>query len=197
MKKIAIFVKNIHVLNRWKENLAKFEYTIIDTFEELFYLEQSLLIIDSCSQIKEIDASIQRFILKNNKIIVLETAPSLQNAKRYISLGVQGYGNSYMSLPYFKASIEAISKDLVWLSPDIATLLVKSFTLIENKDNQVDFSSLTKTETKIAKLLKKGLSNQEIANELDSSINTVKTHIKKVYSKLGVGDRISFINLFN
>lgn len=48
---------------------------------------------------------------------------------------------------------------------------------------------LSDREQQILKLLSGTLSNREIGNELYLSVNTVKTHIKKVYAKLGVNRR--------
>ena len=52
-------------------------------------------------------------------------------------------------------------------------------------------------EKKIAKLLKTGYTNMNISEELDISINTVKTHVKHIYEKLNVKDRLSFAGLFS
>lgn len=49
--------------------------------------------------------------------------------------------------------------------------------------------TLTSQENKILSLIKEGKSNKEIANELFIGLSTVKTHINKLYSKLGVKNR--------
>ena len=48
---------------------------------------------------------------------------------------------------------------------------------------------LTERELEIAELLVSGDSNEEIASALFLSTNTVKTHLKHIYGKLGVGTR--------
>ena len=48
---------------------------------------------------------------------------------------------------------------------------------------------LTERETEILRLLQSSLSLSEIAGELFISPNTVKTHAKAVYRKLGVSSR--------
>ncbi|MGE5704630.1 MAG: helix-turn-helix domain-containing protein, partial [Clostridia bacterium] len=50
-------------------------------------------------------------------------------------------------------------------------------------------SPLTPKEELILKLVKNGLKNPEIANELGISINTVKSHISRIFSKLHVDNR--------
>ena len=46
--------------------------------------------------------------------------------------------------------------------------------------------ALTQRETEVLQLLARGCSYGEIAKQLGVSINTVSTHIKKLYLKLGV-----------
>ena len=54
--------------------------------------------------------------------------------------------------------------------------------------------SLTQRETEILVFLANGVSNKEIAKRLFVSENTVKFHLKNVYSKLVVGSRLQAIN---
>lgn len=49
---------------------------------------------------------------------------------------------------------------------------------------------LSAHEERVLHLLIAGLSNQEIASELIISVNTVKYHIKHLYQKLGVSNRL-------
>ncbi|AYC34089.1 ATP-dependent transcriptional regulator [Pseudomonas cavernae] len=55
-------------------------------------------------------------------------------------------------------------------------------------------ADLTLRELSVLKLLAEGLSNQEIGNTLFISVNTVKTHTKKINAKLGVKRRTQAIN---
>lgn len=58
---------------------------------------------------------------------------------------------------------------------------------ILNKNNFL----LTKRECEVAKLLISGLSNKEIAQFLNISINTVRTHIDNILSKTDTHSRSS------
>jgi len=51
------------------------------------------------------------------------------------------------------------------------------------------FESLTQKEQEIFKLIGEGKSNKEIASSLFVELSTIKTHINKIYSKLGVSNR--------
>ncbi len=48
---------------------------------------------------------------------------------------------------------------------------------------------LTEQEVRVLRLLAQGLTNHEIAERLHISLNTVKTHLKHIFAKLGVSDR--------
>jgi LuxR family maltose regulon positive regulatory protein len=52
---------------------------------------------------------------------------------------------------------------------------------------------LTPREAEILHLLAQGYTNQQIAESTFVSLNTVKTHIKHIYAKLGVNDRTQAI----
>ncbi|PHI19472.1 hypothetical protein CEQ90_12295 [Lewinellaceae bacterium SD302] len=51
------------------------------------------------------------------------------------------------------------------------------------------FAELTPKESEILTLIAAGKSNKEIASELFVEVSTVKTHINKLYGKIGVGNR--------
>ncbi|WP_317896738.1 response regulator transcription factor [Aurantibacillus circumpalustris] len=55
--------------------------------------------------------------------------------------------------------------------------------------DQLDNLGLSKREMEVLDLMAKGLSNQEIAESLFVSLNTIKTHSSKVFEKLDVKRR--------
>ena len=53
--------------------------------------------------------------------------------------------------------------------------------------------SLTTRELEVVRLVARGASNREIARDLRISEATVKTHLLKIFEKLGVADRTSAV----
>ena len=57
---------------------------------------------------------------------------------------------------------------------------------------------LSRREKEVASLVSEGLSNPEIAQILDVSLNTIKFHNKRIFDKMGIDSRTALINyVFN
>ena len=197
--KIALYSNDIALIHRWENILNKSEIKIIEDYEDLVKLKDSILIFSDCVNLENSDFIISVLLKNANKIMVLKRDPNLENAKKWLSKDVHGYGNCLMTSSYLNSAIETISNNYIWLIPQITTQLLKDIT--EKSDSKIDeeklFENLTKTEKKIAILLKNAYTNINISDELNISINTVKTHIKHIYEKLNVKDRLSFASLFS
>lgn len=72
------------------------------------------------------------------------------------------------------------------MSRETQTEIIEEFNILEN---------LTDRESEIANLLLKGKTYRMIAGELNISENTVKTHVKNIYSKVGVQSRTELMSL--
>ena len=74
-------------------------------------------------------------------------------------------------------------------------IINKKKQLTINLVNQWIDNQLTDSEFNILKDIFNGLSNHEIADQHFVSINTVKTHIRNIYSKIGVRNRAQAITI--
>jgi DNA-binding NarL/FixJ family response regulator len=72
--------------------------------------------------------------------------------------------------------------------PTMARRLISTYAE-RGANRQPDVSSLTDREEEVLLLIAAGLSNAEIASRLTIRIDTVKSHVKHLFSKLGVRDR--------
>ncbi|MGI6777016.1 MAG: helix-turn-helix transcriptional regulator [Acetivibrionales bacterium] len=66
---------------------------------------------------------------------------------------------------------------------------------IKTKDEAYSYliETLTERETEVLTLISVGMSNKEIADRLEMTVNTVKTHIKNIYGKLQVNRRVQAV----
>lgn len=87
----------------------------------------------------------------------------------------------------------------IWLSnkltrPKTNTIIVEREIVVETKDFRLNEAALerlglTKREMEVLQSMADGLSNQQIAERLFLSLNTIKTHSSKVFEKLEVQRR--------
>ena len=99
--------------------------------------------------------------------------------------------------------VVAVADDLIELRPRVALLLrsgrVEQYdqAVLERLERNPDIAnatsstsgSLSTRELTVVRYLASRLTNKEIAAELFVSTNTLKTHVKRIYQKLGVSSR--------
>jgi len=80
------------------------------------------------------------------------------------------------------------------LSPSVTRRLIEEFAAEStNYAESAGLDQLTERETEVLALMARGRSNQEIAAELYLGETTVKTHVSRVLTKLGVRDRVQAV----
>ncbi len=87
-------------------------------------------------------------------------------------------------------AVRVVARGDALLSPEVTGRLIRQFSSggrpqVEHRS----FSDLTERELDVLRLVARGRSNAEIADDLVVSEATVKTHISRVLMKLGVRDR--------
>ena len=87
-------------------------------------------------------------------------------------------------------AIKLIQPKTIVIEKEILKPSTESF--VENKF-EIDNLGLSKREIEVLTMLAKGLSNQEIGDQLFISLATVKTHVSKLYDKLAVKRRTQAI----
>ena len=82
------------------------------------------------------------------------------------------------------------------IAPTITKRLIEQFARSAPPlERPAELEALTPREVEVLTLIARGLSNGEIAAELVLSEATVKTHVKRVLSKLEVRDRVQAVVL--
>jgi DNA-binding NarL/FixJ family response regulator len=88
-------------------------------------------------------------------------------------------------------AVRVVAAGEALLAPEITRRLIGQFVPRHQASPQLpaDIGTLTRRETEVLRLVAEGLSNIEIANRLIITEETVKTHVSRMLSKLGLRDR--------
>lgn len=132
-----------------------------------------------------IEAS-KAILLENPEAKILILTSFLDDEKIFPALaaGVKGYILKTSQANEIAASVRKIAEGQDVISDSVRTKIY------EKKHAQPELhEELTARESEVLKEIAKGLSNQEIADELYISLKTVKTHVSNILSKLQVEDR--------
>jgi DNA-binding NarL/FixJ family response regulator len=104
--------------------------------------------------------------------------------------GAAGYVASDGTLEDLVDTVRSVARGEMLCSPRIAASLFRALR-VQAPEVSIDRLALTLTarEREIAPLLERGLSNKEIASQLNIEVATVKNHVHNLLEKLQVGSR--------
>ncbi len=138
------------------------------------------------------------------KIIMLSTYDEDTFVRSALVKGASGYLLKDISPTELIISIRALHSGMVQISPSIAQKLVQSTFGVKEETNTQNLKQnfpwldmLTAREKEIFALLAVGKDNDQIAEELCLSAQTVRNRVSEIYSKLDVKDRFEIIQLAN
>ncbi len=128
----------------------------------------------------DIDARIIMFTVSDEQSHVLE---ALRN-------GTDGYLLKDMDAEQLIEQIRIAATGRMALSPELTQVLAEAIRVRPKPTGQVQFSSLTKREKEVLRLIAKGQSNKMIARKLGITEGTVKVHVKNLLHKLDLRSRV-------
>ena len=114
-----------------------------------------------------------------------------------IEAGARGYLLKDTSVDEFARAIEMVHQGGSPLSPQIARHLLRRFSPDSQPVRQAEHAEmdlLTPRETDILTRISQGFSVSETALAMNISAHTVSTHVKNIYSKLAVHNRVEAVN---
>lgn len=125
------------------------------------------------------------------KIIMLTVSDQESDVINSILAGVDGYILKNEDINILVESITKVYKGEKVLSERILPYLFKA---LQMKNDFPVHILLSNRELEVMKLLAVGKKNEEIAEALFISENTVKTHLKRIYEKMSVNSREEAVN---
>ena len=137
--------------------------------------------------------------LSGVKVVILNADPDQKNLLTCIRAGVEGFVSKDASAFDVVETIRAVYAAHKVIPPAIAVSVCRL--LYEEKTSGNGAASLTGArftirEQQILNLMLKGLTNKEVAHELNIATDTVKSHIHNMFQKLEIRNRVDLVNCY-
>jgi DNA-binding NarL/FixJ family response regulator len=205
--------KKIRVLIADREGIFRFG------LKELFALEDDLRVVaqaHAASQVIELTKSLRpelvfvqaeivteaggnlfselrRLVPKCKIVVTSSVGPTDEQGMRFVQLGASGIIlKSVEPSLFIKCARKVVWEDEVWLPHKQVTSMAKFVETSASKPLR-PVETLTQREKTIISYLMQGWRNREIAQQLTITEQTVKNHLRSIYDKVGVSDRLELV----
>jgi DNA-binding NarL/FixJ family response regulator len=129
------------------------------------------------------------------RVLVLTTFDLDEYVYDALRAGASGFLLKDVTAERLFEAVRVVAAGEALLAPSVTRRLISEFAQLRPKADVASkaaiaaMTALTPRETQVLRLVAEGLSNPEIAGRLVVTEETVKTHVSRVLSKLGLRDR--------
>jgi NarL family two-component system response regulator LiaR len=139
-----------------------------------------------CKAIKEVSKTQTK-----SQLLLMGNIPAHEEIVNLINAGARGYFDLNDPSGQLTEAVHAVYKGEIWLPRDKMSSIMDRIISVVGRDlKEKTLDQLTPTEFQVLRLIGQGKSNDEIAEIMFISKNTVRSHIKSIYAKLDTHSRL-------
>ena len=127
------------------------------------------------------------------KVLILTTFELDEYVFNALRAGASGFLLKRSPPEQLIDGIRTVAAGEALLSPSVTRRLIEEFSTRPTRKENPRFADLSEREREVLVAIAKGLTNEELSETLFISANTVKTHVKRVLTKLGARDRVQAV----
>jgi two-component system, NarL family, nitrate/nitrite response regulator NarL len=159
-----------------------------ETFRpDLVFIQEEVLAEKSTNLIAAVMA-----VVPNSKIVATASASSDESSMRHVRNGAAGVILKTVDPQLFIKCARRVNEGETWIPKRHVSTMAKLLeTTPDNPPRPVD--TLTRREKMVISYLMQGWRNREISTHLSISEQTVKNHLRTIYDKVGVSDRLELV----
>lgn len=124
------------------------------------------------------------------RIVMLTVSEDEKVVSAALQAGVRGYILKGVSGRELTALLRGIHNGETYVTPALAGRILADIGGSQDREEGAALTTLTSREEQILRLVSGGLSNKEIARQLDLSDKTVKHYMTNIFQKLHVRNRV-------
>lgn len=149
----------------------------------IFVIDQCGLEIPLCECLRQL-----RDHSSNARFLVLDDQKSREEIVRILIMGAHGYVSHADASSVLIRAVLCIAADQLWVPQDVLSEFLREVSSVMRKDTHAR-QTTTPREDQILELVRRRLSNREIADLLQIRVSTVKFHLSNILSKLHANNR--------
>jgi DNA-binding NarL/FixJ family response regulator len=132
-----------------------------------------------------------------SRVLMLTTFDSEEYVYTALRAGASGFLLKDAPSQHLVTAVRSVAAGDALIDPTITRRLIQQFVRATRPSTAVpeQLAALTPREREVLRHIAQGLSNAEIAGELTVEENTVKTHVGRILTKLGLRDRVQAVVL--
>lgn len=127
------------------------------------------------------------------RVIMLTTFDADEYVFAALRAGASGFLLKDASAEDLIGAVRIVASGEALLSPSVTRRLIEDYASRPERKPSASLSQVTERELDVMRLVAAGHTNAEIAGQLFLSEQTVKTHVSRLLSKLGLRDRTQLV----
>jgi len=162
----------------------------VDLSPDVLILDLGLPVMDGFEVIRRLRAEQSPV-----RILVLSDRHDKETVLKCLRLGVDGYLEKTASVAEIAAAVEAVAAGTRVFSVDHQQAAHEELVVLARRygDAAKALTSLTRREQQTLGLLAEGLTTRQVGSRLGISERTVESHVRSLYKKLAVSNRVQLI----
>lgn len=143
---------------------------------------------------------VKRLLHANRKVVALSNVPSDEEAQKLLFAGARGYCHTQAVPTQLQSVAAVVEAGNYWLPPALVEKLVLTAARASVPSATLQASplaTLTDREQEVAQYIGRGANNREIAEALNITERTVKSHLTTIFEKLELRDRVQLALIIN
>jgi len=157
--------------------------------------DSSALALSELHLLAEVRAAVPQI-----KIIMIGMDGNPRNFLRSVQDGIVGYVLKDASAMEVAAAVRSVANDEAVCPASLCRVLFEELAKPNIQPHAASFVikhnlGLTRREQQLVQMISRGLTNKEIAVQLNLSEQTVKNHIHRILRKLGASDRLGAVEM--
>jgi DNA-binding NarL/FixJ family response regulator len=130
------------------------------------------------------------------RVLMLTTFDEDEHVYGALRAGASGFAVKDMALDDILAAIRVVAAGDALIAPGVTRRLIADFVAhprFTDRQSPRPVDGITEREREVLTLVGRGRSNNEIAEELFISVATAKSHVARLFTKLGARDRVQLV----